>query len=66
ELKDVLRTPPPINKRLPPDGYEPARGERIVSPSVVELCLAQGRRLRFDSGIEGATLTRLIRSVEAA
>jgi transposase len=37
-----------------------------VSPSIVELGLAQGRRLRFDSGIESATLTRLIRSVEAA
>lgn len=40
--------------------------ERMVSPAIVELCLTQGRRLRFDSGIEGATLTRLIRSVEAA
>jgi len=40
--------------------------DRAVSPSIVELGLAQGRRLRFDSGIESATLTRLIRSVEAA
>lgn len=44
----------------------PALEERMVSPAIVELCLTQGRRLRFDSGIEGATLTRLIRSVEAA
>ncbi|WP_030538504.1 transposase [Sphingobium sp. DC-2] len=44
----------------------PALEERNVSPAMVELCLTQGRRLRFDSGIEGATLTRLIRSVEAA
>lgn len=40
--------------------------ERAISPVVVELCLAQGRRLRFDSGIEDATLMRLIRSVEGA
>jgi len=40
--------------------------DRMVSPSIVELGLARGRRLRFDSGIESTTLTRLIRSVEAA
>jgi transposase len=40
--------------------------EPISAPSVVELCLARGRRLRFDSGIESATLMRLIRSVEGA
>jgi len=34
----------------------PAREERMVSPAIVELCLTQGRRLRFDSNIEGATL----------
>ena len=45
---------------------EPALGGRMVSPSMVELCLVHGRRLRFDSGIETTTLTRLIRSVEAA
>lgn len=45
---------------------EPALEDRMVSPLIVELCLAQGRRLRFDSGIEAAALTRLIRSVEAA
>ena len=45
---------------------EPALEDQMVSPSIVELCLAQGRRLRFDSGIEAAALTRLIRSVEAA
>jgi len=38
----------------------------MASPLIVELCLAQGRRLCFDSGIEAAALTRLIRSVEAA
>lgn len=44
---------------------EPVPEDR-VPPLMVELCLAQGRRLRFDSGIEAAALTRLIRSVEAA
>ena len=45
---------------------EPVPENRVVPPLMVELCLAQGRRLRFDSGIEAAALTRLIRSVEAA
>ena len=45
---------------------EPALEDEIVSPVIVELCLARGRRLRFDAGIEAAALTRLIRSVEAA
>ena len=45
---------------------EPMDEDRMVSPMIVELCLAQGRRLRFDAGIEAAALTRLIRSVEAA
>jgi transposase len=40
--------------------------ECVISASTVELCLAQGRRLRFDSGIEGTTLMRLIRLVEGA
>jgi transposase len=44
----------------------PGIEERVISASIVELCLAQGRRLRFDSGIEGTILTRLIRSVEGA
>lgn len=45
---------------------EPVPDDGVVPPLMVELCLAQGRRLRFDSGIEAAALTRLIRSVEAA
>lgn len=45
---------------------EPVPEDRVVPPLMVELCLEQGRRLRFDSGIEAAALTRLIRSVEAA
>jgi transposase len=40
--------------------------ERAISPFIVELCLLQGRRLRFDCRIEGTTLMRLIRSVEGA
>lgn len=43
---------------------ERALEDQTVSPAIVGLCLAQGRR--FDSGIEAAALTRLIRSVEAA
>ena len=50
----------------PMPSAEPVSEDRVVSPLMVELCLAQGRRLRFDSGIEAAALTRLIRSVEAA
>jgi transposase len=45
---------------------EPALEDRMISPLIVELCLAQARRLRFNSDIEAAALTRLIRSVEAA
>ena len=46
---------------------EPVFDDRVVaSPLIIELCLAQGRRLRFDADIEATALTRLIRSVEAA
>ncbi len=37
-----------------------------TSPSAVELSLSNGRCLRFDTGVEAAALTRLIRAVEAA
>lgn len=37
-----------------------------VAPAVVELRLAKGRCLRFDSALDDAVLTRLIRAVEAA
>lgn len=37
-----------------------------TSPSAVELSLGNGRCLRFDTGVEAAALTRLIRAVEAA
>ena len=51
---------PPIFKA------EPAFEDRMASPSIVELCLPQGRRLRFDSSIEGSALMRLIRATEGA
>lgn len=73
QLREIGLLPVPVGATfLPVDiaapilNAEPAIEDRIVSPLVVELCLAQGRRLRFDSGIEAAALTRLIRSVEAA
>ncbi len=56
----------PVDIGAPMLNAEPALEDRMVSPLIVELCLPQGRRLRFDSGIEAAALTRLIRSVEAA
>jgi len=56
----------PIDIEAPMLNAEPALEDHMVSPLIVELCLPQGRCLRFDSGIEAAALTRLIRSVEAA
>jgi hypothetical protein len=53
------------HRALPPQAAS-AFEEPIFAPSIVELCLLQGRRLRFDSGIESATLMRLIRSIEGA
>lgn len=35
-------------------------------PAMIELRLNYGRSLRFDSGVDAAVLTRLIRAVEAA
>jgi transposase len=56
----------PVDIGAPMLSVEPVPEDRVVPPLMVELCLAQGRRLRFDSGIEATALTRLIRSVEAA
>ena len=56
----------PVDIGAPMQNAEPALEDKIVSSVIVELCLAQGRRLRFDSCIEATALTRLIRSVEAA
>lgn len=48
--------------RSTPFAYE----ESAAATSMVELRLGKGRSLRFDSDIEAARLTTLIRSVEAA
>jgi transposase len=56
----------PVEIGAPMRHAEPALEDPMISPLIVELCLAQGRRLRFDAGIETAALTQLIRSVEAA
>lgn len=56
----------PVDIGAPMLNVEPTLEERMVSASMVELCLAQGRRLCFDRNIESASLIRLIRSVEAA
>lgn len=65
-LAPVEATFLPVDIGAPMLKAEPALEDTMVSASIVELRLAQGRHLRFDSGIEGTTLTRLIRSVEAA
>lgn len=41
-------------------------GDRQDPSGMIELRLICGRSLRFDSAVDGATLTRLIRAVEAA
>jgi len=46
--------------------FEPAQSPAPSRPVLVELRLANGRCLRFDSGMDGEALTRLIRAVEAA
>ncbi|RZF59051.1 transposase [Sphingomonas populi] len=56
----------PVDIGAPMPSAEPVPEGRVVSPLMVELCLAQGRRLRFDCGIDATALTRLIRSVEVA
>ena len=53
---------------IPPAHEVPAIPEAPPSatPSPIELRLPGGRCLRFDSNMEAAALTRLIRAVEAA
>lgn len=60
---DVAFLPVDVVPSFPQEA--PALGDS-VGTSIVELCLTQGRRLRFDSGIDGARLMRLIRAVEGA
>ena len=40
--------------------------DREICSGMIELRLSCGRSLRFDSAVDGATLTRVIRAVEAA
>ncbi|RZI61352.1 MAG: IS66 family insertion sequence hypothetical protein [Zymomonas sp.] len=56
----------PVDIDAPMRDAEPQPEGRMIAPLIVELCLAQERRLRFDADIETAALTRLIRAVEAA
>ncbi|WP_139813011.1 IS66-like element accessory protein TnpA [Ensifer aridi] len=42
------------------------RGDQQDPSGMIELRLACGRSLCFDSGVDAATLTRLIRAVESA
>ncbi len=56
----------PVDLEVPRRRAELVLEDKTASPVTVELCLAHGRCLRFDAGIEAAALTRLIRSVEAA
>ena len=41
-------------------------GDYVAAPGIIELRLGNGRSLRFDSGLDTDTLTRLIQTVEAA
>ncbi|MGZ3218323.1 IS66-like element accessory protein TnpA [Paracoccus sp. T5] len=45
---------------------DPAHPPAPSRPVLIELRLANGRCLRFDSSMDGQALTRLIRAVEAA
>ncbi|WP_435655334.1 IS66-like element accessory protein TnpA [Brucella pituitosa] len=55
----------PVDMTAAPSGSE-ANSSVDASSSMVELQLRCGRRLCFDSQVEGAVLTRLIRAVEQA
>ncbi|MGK7297390.1 MAG: IS66-like element accessory protein TnpA [Candidatus Wenzhouxiangella sp. M2_3B_020] len=48
------------------EAQTPANASAPAPPVPVELRLGNGRCLRFDSGIGGEALTRLIRAVDAA
>lgn len=52
----------PMELAVPPGGIR-AEAPRFAQ---IELQLANGRCLRFDQGVDAATLMRLIRAVEAA
>ncbi|SDN90122.1 transposase [Ensifer sp. YR511] len=70
ELKKKGLLSPSANAVFVPldmNAVEIERGEDRQEPSgMIELRLSRGRSLCFDSGVNAATLTRLIRAVEAA
>lgn len=53
----------PMGLAVPPGGGIRAEVPRVAQ---IELQLANGRCLRFDQGVDAATLMQLIRAVEAA
>jgi len=55
----------PVDMAAAPLGCEP-NSSVDAAPSMIEMQLRCGRRLCFDSRVEGAVLTRLIQTVEQA
>lgn len=74
ELKRKGLWSPEAGALFLPAGMVPAVGLSVMEPPAaattpatwVELRLAKGRVLRFESGIDDAALSRLIRAVDAA
>lgn len=74
ELKRKGLWSPEAGALFLPAGMVPATGLSVMEPPAaatspvawVELRLAKGRVLRFESSIDDATLSRLIRAVDAA
>jgi transposase len=74
ELKRKGLWSPEAGALFLPAGMVPAMGLSVVEPSAasaapvtwVELRLAKGRVLRFESSIDDAALSRLIRAVDVA
>jgi len=74
ELKRKGLWSPKAGALFLPAGVVPAMGLSVVEPpstsaapvAWVELRLAKGRVLRFESSIDDAALSRLIRAVDAA
>ncbi|KQW61011.1 transposase [Ensifer sp. Root127] len=72
ELKKKGLSPPTADTVFLPvdmsamDDAPLVREDVARAPALIELRLNDGRSLRFDSGVDAAVLTRLIRAVEAA
>ncbi|WP_164841504.1 IS66-like element accessory protein TnpA [Sinorhizobium meliloti] len=72
ELKKKGLLPPTADTIFLPVDTSAIHGAPLVRedvarvPAMIELRLSYGRSLRFDSGVDAAVLTRLIRAVEAA